>query len=126
MLILALRRQRQTDLCEFKASLVYKAGQPRLHRNPLLKERAQNTLVKFSSQHSYGAAYNFLYLQIQCPLLETTHTHTHTHTLNTHMHTHSHIHSYSHLTHHTQSHSTHTYTHTNTHKDSHSMHIHNI
>ena len=30
-LIPALRRQKQVDLCEFEASLVYK-GQPRIHR----------------------------------------------------------------------------------------------
>jgi hypothetical protein len=36
-LIPALRSQRQTELCEFKASLVYRAssGQPGLHREIL-------------------------------------------------------------------------------------------
>jgi hypothetical protein len=45
-LILALRRQRQVDLCEFKASLVYRAS-PRtvkdIQGNPVLKNQRNKT-----------------------------------------------------------------------------------
>jgi hypothetical protein len=40
LLILALERQRQVDLCEFEVSLVYRVlGQPKLYRETLSKNR---------------------------------------------------------------------------------------
>ena len=44
----ALGRQRQADLCEFKASLVYRVpGQaPKLQRNPVLKIKKLIIIIK--------------------------------------------------------------------------------
>jgi hypothetical protein len=48
-LIPALGRQRQVDLCEFKASLVY-TGQPGLlERNPISKKQTTNKQKKLTS-----------------------------------------------------------------------------
>ena len=50
-LIPALRRQRQADLCEFEASLVYRAssrtGSKATQRNPILKKKRKNNGVVF-------------------------------------------------------------------------------
>ena len=49
-LIPALRRQRQADLCEFKASLVYRAssrtGSKAIQRNPVSKNKKQKQTNK--------------------------------------------------------------------------------
>jgi hypothetical protein len=47
-LIQVLGRQRQADLCEFKASLVYRGspGQPRFQRNPVLKKEKKKKKKK--------------------------------------------------------------------------------
>jgi hypothetical protein len=46
-LILAVGRQRQADLCEFKAKLVYRVlGQPGLHRETLSGKQKQKQKQK--------------------------------------------------------------------------------
>ena len=67
-LISALRRQRQVDLCEFKASLVYKATQ----RSPVLKtgkrEKRKGGAGKMAQQLRVSAA-----LQRVLNLVPSTH-----------------------------------------------------
>lgn len=49
-LILALKRQRQMDLCEIKASLVYRSSRTAMdtQRNPILKKQLVETSFVFS------------------------------------------------------------------------------
>jgi hypothetical protein len=42
----ALRKQRQADLYEFKASLVYPPGQPGIHRKTLFQKKSVNIYTK--------------------------------------------------------------------------------
>jgi hypothetical protein len=48
LLITAHRRQKQVDLCEFKASLVYKMslGQSKLHRETVSQKQSKNKQTK--------------------------------------------------------------------------------
>jgi hypothetical protein len=59
-LIPVLWRQRQVDLCEFKASLVYRVpGQPRLHRgNPVSKTKQR--IIIMERKKTVGALPCFL------------------------------------------------------------------
>lgn len=47
LLIPALRRQKQVELCEFEVSLVCKVGlgQPRIHRDPVLKNQNKIKII---------------------------------------------------------------------------------
>ena len=58
-LIPALRRQRQVDLSEFEASLVYKGlpGQPRLHRESVSRKTKQKSVKQSGSLKCY-VSYN--------------------------------------------------------------------
>ena len=67
-MIMALRRQRQADLCEFKANLVYRESSKQpglLHREILSQEKKkkktiqQNTETKSSSQNWAVMMYTF-------------------------------------------------------------------
>ena len=54
-MILALRRQRQVDLCEFKASLVYRVSsmtEPKLIMSPCLKKKKKKKNRNKSSNNN--------------------------------------------------------------------------
>jgi hypothetical protein len=75
-LIPVLRRQRQVDLCEFKASLVYKAnpGQPRLitQRNPVSKNK-QITIESLMKNclAQLGMFMEVVFIVFQCSRVES-------------------------------------------------------
>ena len=69
-LIPALRRQRQVDLCELEASLVYRVSSRTaraIQRNPVLKKKTKQNKTKMNFGLGYGSASEEVLPRIQEP-----------------------------------------------------------